>query len=282
MRTVNRETIVSAVADMCVQAACELPAEIMAEMKKAAAQETSERGRAILARCIENAHIASRNETPMCQDTGIAVFFVELGSDVHISGGTLEEAIQEGTERGYRDGYLRKSIVSDPVFDRHNTGTNTPAIVHLDTVAGDTLSITMAPKGAGCENMSALAMLKPGDGAERVADFVVSSVIEAGGNPCPPCIVGVGIGGAFETAALLSKKALFRSPPGSHHTDPRYAELEATLLSRINDSGVGPQGLGGRATALAVHIETFPCHIASLPVAVNLNCHAARHVRIQL
>lgn len=282
MRTVNRETIVSAVADMCVRAACDLPDEIATELEKARSLETSERGRAILARCIENAHIASRDRIPLCQDTGVAVFLVELGTDVHINGGTLEQAIQEGTELGYRKGYLRKSIVTDPVFDRHNTGTNTPAVVHLDTVAGDMLSITMAPKGAGCENMSALAMLKPGDGAEGVADFVVSSVIEAGGNPCPPCIVGVGIGGAFETAALLSKKALFRSPPGSHHPDARYAELEESILSRVNDSGVGPQGLGGRVTALAVHIETFPCHIASLPVAVNLNCHAARHVRIDL
>jgi len=213
---------------------------------------------------------------PICQDTGFAVFFIEMGEDVRITGGGFEEAIYEGVRQGYREGYLRKSIVDDPLFERKNTKDNTPPIIHLRLVPGDRIKIVFAPKGGGSENMSEVKMMVPADGEEGVKRFVVDRVRRSGGNPCPPVIVGVGIGGTFEHVAYLAKKALLR-PVDSHHPDPRFAKLEDEILEEINKLGIGPMGLGGRTTALAVHIETHPCHIASMPVAVNMQCHAARH-----
>lgn len=281
MKTIAYIDIVKKVTDMCLKANINLPSDVLSSLKSAAKNEKSELARSILNQCIDNADIALKEKMPICQDTGFAVFFVEIGTDICINGGTIIDAINEGTAKGYKEGYLRKSIVEEPLFDRMNTGDNSPAVIHLELVPGDKLKITLAPKGGGSENMSAVAMLKPSDGEQGIVDFVVETVVKAGGNPCPPTIVGVGIGGTFEKCALLAKKALLR-PIGTHHPDKRYAELERKILEKINASGVGPQGLGGTFTALAVHIETFPCHIASLPVAVNLNCHAARHTSIML
>ena len=281
MRVIPYKTIVEAVKKLCIQAASKLPDDVIAALNKAFEAEESPRGREILRQCIENAALAACENDPICQDTGVAVYFVELGSDVAISGGLLVDAINEGTRQGYRDGYLRKSIVADPLFDRKNTGDNTPAIVHIDVAAGEDIVISLLPKGGGSENMSALAMLKPADGPAAVADFIVNTVVKSGGKPCPPVIVGVGIGGTADKAMLCAKKALLR-PIGKCHADRRYAELEKTILDTINASGIGPQGLGGTMTALAVHIEDHPCHLASLPVAVNINCHAARRAAIRL
>jgi fumarate hydratase subunit alpha len=229
---------------------------------------------------LKNADIARSEDVPMCQDTGFAVVFVELGQDVHIEGGALEDAINEGVRRGYTEGYLRKSIVGHPL-ERVNTGDNTPAVIHLKLVPGNKMKITVAPKGGGSENMSGIKMLKPAEGVEGVKKFVLDTVKAAGPNPCPPIIVGVGIGGTFEKCALLAKEALLR-PVGTPSHRPEIARLERELLDEINSTGIGPQGLGGRFTALAVHIEIYPVHIASLPVAVNINCHASRHKEIVL
>ena len=279
MKTILYDTIIAQVRDLCIRAATRLPSDTRSGIQAAIRAEESPLGKSILEKYLINADIAEEQQVPICQDTGFAVFFIEMGTDVHIDGGSLEEAIQEGTRQGYADGFLRNSIVSDPIFERKNTGDNTPAIVYLSSVKGDRLKITLAPKGGGSENMSAIAMLKPSQGEEGVIDFIAQTVIRAGGNPCPPTIVGIGIGGTFEKAAFLAKKALIREL-GQPNPDPNYADLEKRILARLNDSGVGPQGLGGRATALAVHIEYHPCHIASLPVAVNLNCHAARHADV--
>lgn len=276
MRRIKYADIVIQVADICVQAACDLPDDVMESIRQGWDDEKSDLGKAILADCLKNAKIATEAQTPICQDTGFAVYFVEIGEEVEIDGGNIYDAISEGTALGYKKGYLRKSIVKDPIFDRTNTGDNTPPIIHLLQVPGDRLSITIAPKGGGSENMSGIAMLKPSQGKEGVVDFVVEQVVKAGGNPCPPVVVGVGVGGTFEKAAFLAKKSLLRDI-GSKNENPEYAALEAEILDKINKSGVGPQGLGGSTTALAVHVEYFPCHIASLPVAVNINCHAARH-----
>jgi fumarate hydratase subunit alpha len=281
MRTVNYHDIVTAVRDICIRAACDLPADVYTVLTNALKTEQSPRAQSILAKCLENAAIAKKERLPLCQDTGFAVFFVTLGSDVSVQNGHISDAITEGTKRGYQEGWLRKSIVSDPVFDRINTTDNSPPVIHYTLIPGSELTITIAPKGGGSENTSAIAMLKPSDGKEGIIKFVTDTVIKAGGNSCPPTIVGVGIGGTFETAALLAKKALIR-PLGCSHPDSRYKELEQKILSLLNASDVGPQGLGGTTTALAVHIETHPCHIASLPVAVNMNCHAARHASLSL
>ncbi len=281
MRTIQYSEIVTTVTALCLKAAYNVPPDVVEALKKAVVKEGSTPAKSILTQCIDNAALASRQETPVCQDTGFAVFFVELGTDVRIEGGLLIDAIAEGTARGYETGYLRTSIVVDPLYVRKNTDDNTPPVVHISLVAGDSLRITLAPKGAGSENASAFRMFKPSEGEREVVDFIVETVVQAGGNPCPPVIVGVGIGGTFEKAALLAKEALIR-PLGSRNRDARYAQLEDTILHRINASGVGPQGLGGNTTALAVHVETFPCHIASLPVAVNINCHAARHAAVDL
>jgi fumarate hydratase subunit alpha len=237
-------------------------------------KEESSVGKEIISQILENDKIAAEGIFPMCQDTGFAVVFVEMGANVCIQG-NLAEAIHEGVRQGYKDGYLRKSILGDPI-ERKNTGDNTPAVIHLDIVPGDKLKITVAPKGGGSENMSFVKMMKPADGVEGVKSFVIDSVRQAGSNPCPPIVVGVGIGGTFEKCAQMAKKALLR-PIGSKHPNPFYANLEAELTEKINMLGIGPQGLGGTVTALAVHIETHPCHIASFPAAVNINCHAARH-----
>lgn len=276
MKTIAYAAIVEKVRELCIRANAELPKDVLLSLQAALKKEVSEHARAALEQCIQNAAIAQDEQMPICQDTGFAVYVVDMGSEVVVEGGLITDAIQEGTARGYREGNLRNSIAADPVFDRRNTGTNTPAVIHLEIVRGDSLKITLAPKGAGSENMSAVAFLKPADGDQGIIDFVARTVINAGANPCPPVIVGVGIGGTFEACALLAKKALLR-PLGVAHRDERYADLEQRLCTAINASGIGAQGLGGTVTALAVHIEYFPCHIASLPVAVNINCHAARH-----
>lgn len=281
MRTIQFDAVADAVAALCLKAAYDLPADVMQGLEEAFERERSGRGRVFLEQCIENARIAARERMPICQDTGFAVYFIEMGEEVRIDGGSLYDAVNAGTARGYTAGYLRKSIVGDPLFRRVNTGDNTPAVIHLELVPGDKLSILLAPKGGGSENMSALKMFPPSAGREGLMEFVVDTVTRAGGNPCPPTIVGVGVGGTFEKVAYLAKKALLR-PLGQPHPEEPYAALERELLEKINASNVGPQGLGGDATALAVHVEYFPCHIASLPVAVNLNCHAARHDRVVL
>jgi len=279
MRIIKSEDITQAVKKICLPAAVKLPQDVMAALKKSTNSELSPLGKSILTQVVENGEIAQNELRPICQDTGYAVIFVELGKECYIEGLTIEEAIQQGIREGYQESFLRKSIVNDPLFDRKNTGDNTPAVIHLSIVQGDKISIVLAPKGGGSENMSKINMMKPSDGENGVFNFVVDSVINSGGNPCPPTIVGVGIGGTFEKCAEMAKRALLREV-GSVHKDPRYAALEQRILNAINNSGVGPQGLGGTVTALAVHIATYPCHIAQMPVAVNLNCHAARHAEV--
>ncbi len=281
MRIVEFEKIKDAVCAMCGRAACDLPQDVLDALKKAGTQEKSELGQEFFDQYLQNSEIARKERLPLCQDTGFAVFFVQLGSEVMLDKGTVSEAINAGVREGYKKFFLRKSIVADPLFDRKNTFDNTPAVIHLEQVPGDKLHITLAPKGGGSENMSALKMLKPSEGRQGVVDFVVNAVVSAGGNPCPPTIVGVGIGGTMEYAAFMAKKALLRQV-GENSPDERYADLEAEILEKINASGVGPQGLGGSTTALAVNIEFHPCHLASMPVAVNLNCHAARHAEVEL
>ncbi len=277
MRELAVSTVADHVAEMCQEANIYLGEEEFNVLKKSLEAEESPTGKEVLKQLIENVEIARNEQIPICQDTGFAVFFVELGQDVHLTGGTLEEAINAGVRRGYSEGYLRKSIVTDPLYERKNTGDNTPAVIYTDLVPGDKLKISFAAKGGGSENMSTVKMLKPSDGEEGLVDFVVEHVKAAGPNPCPPIVVGVGIGGTFDKVAVLAKKALFRSV-GQPNPDSRFASLEKKILDRINDLGVGPQGFGGRVFALAVHIETFPSHIASMAAAVNLNCHAARHL----
>ncbi|MCL1853874.1 MAG: fumarate hydratase [Peptococcaceae bacterium] len=275
MNSIHVDAIVQGVADLCIEANCCLGDDVVRALRDAFAKETSALGRNALEQILENADIARREGLPICQDTGLAVFFVEIGQDVVVEGGELEEALHEGVRRGYHQGFLRQSVVDDP-FLRRNTGDNTPAVIHMTVCGGSALKITIAPKGAGSENMSALKMLSPSDGIEGVLEFVVETVNKAGGNPCPPVIIGVGVGGTMEKACLLAKKALLRDV-GQAHPEPRLAEIENELLSRVNRLGIGPAGYGGIVTALAVHLEVFPTHIAMLPVAVNINCHAARH-----
>ncbi len=280
MRSIRYDDIVAVVRDACIKANLELPDDVFAALKEKLEVEPSETGREILNQLIENARIARSDGIPICQDTGTAVVWVELGQDVRIEGGFLMDAINEGVREGYVEGYLRKSIVADPLR-RVNTGDNTPAHVHVELVPGDSLRLTILPKGGGSENMGSLAMLTPAEGREGVKRFVIESVERAGANPCPPGIIGVGIGSTFDGVALLAKKALLR-PIGQRHPDPFYAEFEIELLEEINSLGIGPQGLGGLITTLDVHIEVAPTHITSLPVAVNINCHAARRVTIEL
>lgn len=275
MREVEARQVAEAVARLCLEANYDLGEDVLKAFRDSLEVEESPAGQDILRQLQENARIAATERVPMCQDTGVAVFFVELGQDVHVVGGGLIDAINQGVKKGYGEGYLRKSMVGHPL-ERKNTGDNTPAVVHVDVVPGDRLKITIAPKGAGSENMSAVKMLVPAAGVEGVKKFVVDRVKEAGSNPCPPIVVGVGIGGTMEQAALIAKKALLR-PIGQHSKLPDIAALEKELLESINKLGIGPQGLGGRTTALWVNVETYPCHIASLPVAININCHASRH-----
>jgi fumarate hydratase subunit alpha len=282
MKTIPYKTIVNAIRTLCAKAAFNLPADVTKALKQSVKKEASPRGRSLLSHTLENAAIAKKECLPICQDTGIAVFFVDLGSGVRITGGTLTDAINEGTRLGYTGRrYLRPSMVDDPLYARKNTFTNTPAVIHCSPVRGQRLSITLAPKGGGSENMTGLFMLKPSEGEAGVIACVVQAVIRAGGNPCPPVILGIGIGGTAEIALLLSKKALLR-PVGRRHPEKRFAALERTILDKVNSTGIGPGGLGGTVTALDTHIETFPCHIATLPVAVSLSCHAARHATVVL
>lgn len=275
MREVNVAEITAAIAELSMDANYNLGEDVYNAFKDALDKETSPVGKSVLEQLITNAEIAKEEQVPMCQDTGYAVIFVELGQDVRLVGGDLYDAINEGVRKGYGDGYLRKSIVSDPI-NRVNTKDNTPAVIHVDIVPGDKVKLTIAPKGGGSENMSQVKMLKPSDGAKGVVDFVVDAASKAGSNPCPPILIGVGIGGTFEKVAYLAKKALLREI-GSVHPDPFYAEMEKEMLEKVNKLGIGPQGYGGRTTALAVFIEVYPAHIASMPAAVNINCHAARH-----
>ena len=274
MREIQAEIITRTVAKLCIEANCHLPEDMKHCIRTARAAEPWPQGQEILERIIENFEVADRENLPICQDTGMACVFVKLGQEVHVVG-DLNEAIHEGVRQGYREGYLRKSVVRDPL-DRVNTGDNTPAVITYDIVPGDKIEITLAPKGFGSENMSAIKMLRPSDGVEGVKEFVLQTVEAAGPNPCPPIVVGVGIGGTFDKAASLAKRALLRDADSSH-PDAFYADLEKELLEKINALGIGPQGFGGKTTALAVNIETFPTHIAGLPVAVNINCHVTRH-----
>ena len=280
MRQIDCEQIITAVKNLCINANCFLPADVRASLCAACKTEQSEVGQAILGDLVDNYKLADEERLPICQDTGMAVLFVELGQDVQITGGYLEDALNEGVRRGYVDGLLRLSVVKDPIR-RGNTNDNTPAVIHLRMVKGDTLKITVAPKGFGSENMSVLKMFKPAATVPEIEDFIVSAVNTAGSNPCPPIVLGVGFGGTSEQVMLLAKKALLR-PVGSHNADPFYDEMEQRLLKRINDLGVGPQGLGGTTTALAVHIETAPTHIAGLPCGLNMSCHVLRHAEVTL
>ncbi len=279
MKEIHVDSIIEAVRNICQEANFYLGDDVQRVLEESLKIEESPTGKTIIEQILENAEIARKHRVPMCQDTGVAVFFVELGQEVQVVGGDFVQAINEGVRQGYREGYLRMSMVNDPLMDRKNTQDNTPAIIHTCIVPGDKLKITFAPKGGGSENMSVVRMMKPADGVEGVKDFVVDWVKRCGGNPCPPIIVGVGIGGTFEKCAQLAKISLLRDL-GKLNADPRFASLEKQLKEKINDLGIGPMGLGGRVTALAVHIETHPCHIASLPVAVNIQCHAARHKSI--
>lgn len=280
MREVNASNITQTVKRLCMEANYYLSKDMRKRFEEAKEKETFPVAKNILEILTTNADIAADEDRPMCQDTGMAVVFIELGQDCHVVGGSIEDAVNEGVRQGYQEGYLRKSVVCDPL-NRVNTKDNTPAIIHYNIVPGEDFKITVAPKGFGSENMSQLKMLKPADGVEGVKEFVLKVVKEAGPNPCPPIVVGIGIGGTFEKSAYLAKKALLRSTD-VRNSNPYYEKLEKELLEEINKLGIGPQGFGGRTTALAVNIETYATHIAGLPVAVNINCHATRHVEAHL
>lgn len=281
MKEIHVADISAAVARLCVDACCLLPGDVCSALRARREEEPSPVGRDILEQLIRNAAIAAEERVPLCQDTGLAVVFADVGQDMRIVGGGFAEAVDEGVRRGYVDGYLRKSCVAEPLFERRNTGDNTPAVLHVRLVPGDSLRLRLAPKGAGSENKSVVRMLTPADGIEGVRGVVLDAVLAAGPNACPPMVVGVGLGGTMELAALCAKRAAVRDLC-SRNADPRYAAFEDELLDMINRTGIGPQGLGGRTTALKVHVEWVPAHIASLPVAVNINCHAARHAEVVL
>lgn len=276
MREIGYQETVETVACLSIEANYYLGEDILAALHRAKEEEESPLGREVLDQILENAQVAAEEQMPLCQDTGMMVVYLELGQEVHLVGGDLIEAVNEGVRRGYEEGYLRKSVVERPFSARINTKDNTPAVIHMEIVPGDRLKITVLPKGGGSENMSYLKMLSPAAGRQGVIDFVVESVDKSGANPCPPTIVGVGIGGTADKAMDLAKRSLLREV-GAPHPDPEVAELERDILEAVNRLGIGPMGFGGRVTALAVHIEIFPCHIASLPVAINLQCHSARH-----
>ncbi len=281
MREMKVKEVKEAIAKLCMDACYYLPEGVLAKLKGAVDTEASPLGREILGTIIENAELAKKKGVALCQDTGLTVVYIDIGQEVHFTDGDLYEAINAGVAKGYTEGYLRKSSVDDPLFDRKNTGDNTPAIIHCNIVPGDKVHIIISPKGCGSENMGALRMLKPADGVEGIIKFVVETVRNAGPNPCPPITVGVGIGGNMEKAAELAKFSLSRNI-GEHNDNPKYEQLEKKLLEEINKTGVGPSGLGGTTTALAVNIEYAPTHIGGLPCAVNLNCHAARRAEIVL
>ncbi len=281
MREITASAITEAIARLCQQANVELGEDVLSALKKAQAKEESELGKEVLSQLLENARIAFAERMPLCQDCGTAMVFLEIGQDVHIVGGELNAAVEEGVRQGYCQGYLRKSMVSQPFSARLNTGDNTPPVIHSEIVPGERLKITMMAKGAGSENMSRLAMLTPGSGEKGIIDMVVQTVETAGASPCPPLVVGVGIGGTADKAMLLAKKALLR-PVGNPNPSSEAAAMEREILHRVNALGIGPSGFGGRVTALAVHAEVAPTHIASLPVAVNLQCHSIRHKEVVL
>ena len=281
VRDLDVKDITEAVRELCITANYDLPRDVYDALVAACAAEESPVGREVLGQLVENADIAARDRVPICQDTGFAVVFAEVGQDVHLVGGTLADAVDEGVRRGYGDGYLRKSVAQEPAHARRNTKDNTPAILHTTLVPGDKVRLTMMAKGGGAENMSSLNMLKPSQGWAGMSQAVVDTVSRAGSNPCPPVIIGVGIGGTIDEVTLLAKRALLRDV-GSTHADARIAAMEDELLQRINALGIGPQGLGGRTTALDVFIEEMPSHIASMPIAVNVQCHAQRHKTVEL
>ncbi len=281
MRDIQARDIPRTVARLCQEANFDLPEDVVAALKRAREAEQSPEARDALDQLLENAAIAQSERVPLCQDCGYSIIFLELGQDCHVTGGDIYEAVQEGVRQGYGEGFLRKSIVNPPVFQRTNTGDNTPAAIHTEIVPGDRLRIIVLPKGGGSENMSGLAMLTPAQGVKGVTDFVAATVDKAGSNPCPPVIVGVGIGGTADYSMLLAKKALLRHV-GQPNPDRQIAELEQEILQRVNSLGIGAQGYGGLVTSLAVHVETYPAHIASLPVAVSLQCHSARHREAEL
>ena len=275
MREIQAQQITDVVEKLCIEANQYLPEDVQGAIRRCRACEDWEIAQGVLDKIITNFEIAEQENVPICQDTGMACVFLEIGQDVHIAGGDLREAVDEGVRRGYDKGYLRKSVVKDPVR-RGNTGDNTPAMLYTEIVPGEQIKVTVGPKGFGSENMSAIRMFKPSAGIEGIKDFVLETVETAGPNPCPPMVVGVGIGGTFDKCALLAKKALMRSTD-ERNPDPYYADLEAEMLEKINKLGIGPQGFGGKTTALALNIETLPTHIAGMPCAVNINCHVTRH-----
>lgn len=276
MREIEAGEIKDKVKGLFLRANYYIGEDVLTALKEAREKEVSETGRSVFDMLIKNYQIASEQEIAICQDTGLAVLYVEVGQEVHIGGGDFQEAVNEGVKQAYAEGYLRKSVVDDPVFERKNTKTNTPAVIYTDVVPGDKIKFMVTPKGFGSENMSALAMMKAADGPQGVKDFVVNTIKEAGPNPCPPSVVGVGVGGTVDRAFFIAKRALFRRI-GEHNPDKRYAKMEREILERVNNLGIGPAGLGGRTTSLAVNIEYAPTHIAGMPVAVNVCCHAARH-----
>ena len=276
MREISLSTLTDKIAELCKKAATELPDDVVENLAKALGREKSEVGKETLRDIKVNLQIAKDESVPLCQDTGFTVVVLDIGQEVHFTGGSIEDAVNEGVRRGYKDGFLRNSILRDPIRRDKNTGDNTPAVVHTHLVPGDKVEISVLPKGGGSENKSALKMLTPADGLAGIKKFVLDTVSKAGPSACPPLTVGVGIGGTFDKVAWLAKKAIFRKS-GTPNPDEYYAKLEQELLGEINKLGIGPMGLGGSTTSIAVHIETFPCHIASLPVAVNIQCHSARH-----
>lgn len=281
MREIEAQEISQSIAELCISATQVLSEDVKNAFSKAYIQESSILGKSIISQLIENAKIAQSKQIPICQDTGLCIVFVEIGQDVHIKGGLLGDAIQKGVAQGYTQGFLRKSIVNDPLFERKNTQDNTPAVIHYDIVEGDQLKITLAPKGFGSENKSSLAMLTPAQGIDGLKDLFIQTLENAGPNSCPPLLVGIGVGGSMEKCAILAKKAAIREV-GSHNSHPQYAQLEDELLEMANALGIGPQGLGGKVTAFGVNIEWYPTHIAGLPVAININCNAIRHKSIVL
>ncbi|MFO8010054.1 MAG: fumarate hydratase [Dehalococcoidia bacterium] len=276
MRDINTGDVTATVSRLCKEANFYLGDDVRSALQRAKDSEKSEIGKEVIEQILKNADIAASEQIPLCQDTGLAVVFLDIGQDAHISGGDLYQAVEEGIRKGYEEGFLRKSVVEHPFSTRDNSRDNTPPVIHTRIVSGDRLKVIVAPKGGGSENMSRVTVLKPAQGRRGIIDYVVQVVVEAGSNPCPPLIIGVGIGGTIEQTALIAKRSLLREV-GKPNPDPEIAELETELLQRINESGVGPQGFGGTSTALAVHIETYPAHIASMPVAVNIQCHSARH-----
>jgi fumarate hydratase subunit alpha len=281
LKTLSSQTIIDTLKPAIIKACTELNENMLKHLKEAGITETSERGKYVISEILDNAEIASEESMPLCQDTGVSIFFVKWGQDCHLEGMSLQETLDETVRQAYSEGYLRKSILKDPIFDRSNTGDNTPAILHLESVPGDQVEISFLPKGAGADNCSQVAMLKPSDGLEGIKEFILKVCKEAGASSCPPWILGVGIGGTFDSVAGQAKHAILR-PVGSHHEDSNYEKLEIELLEAVNQLGIGPQGLGGKVTALALHIEARACHAASLPIAVNIQCHSNRRAHVQI